>query len=65
MTQFSLRELVIDEGLSMLNEIRELPCSVCGETGDTMPCITCDKLVCDECGTGTRWCKEHGDNDAI
>jgi hypothetical protein len=42
-----------------LDEIRDLPCTVCTSTGDTYPCITCDKLICGDCGEGVRWCKEH------
>lgn len=45
-----------------LEEIREIPCAECGKTGDTLPCITCDKLVCGTCGIDIRFCKEHSVN---
>ena len=49
--------------LAVLEEIQELPCAECGGTGDTLPCIACDKLVCGQCGTGIRFCKTCGDPD--
>jgi hypothetical protein len=49
--------------LDVMEEINELPCAVCGEDGDTLPCITCDKLLCGKCGEGCRWCKGHGPLD--
>lgn len=51
---------VMDRILAAIEEVREEPCSECGNTGDTLPCFTCHKLVCDECGDG-RYCKQHSD----
>lgn len=42
-----------------LDGFRETPCGVCGATGDTLPCIVCSKPLCDGCGEGVIWCKEH------
>lgn len=47
----------------VLDEIREMPCAICGETGDTLPCVKCDKLLCDNCGVDIRFCKEHPPSD--
>jgi len=45
--------------MDILEAKSDEPCSVCGEEGDTLPCLVCDKLICGECGDGTRWCNEH------
>jgi hypothetical protein len=47
--------------VDLLAELEESPCVACGETGDTLPCINCDKLVCGECGSGCRWCQDCAD----
>jgi len=45
--------MIITEALrSAFND----PCAACGEVGDALPCINCDKLVCGSCGVDTRWC---------
>lgn len=43
---------IIEAICSHLND----PCADCGEVGDTLPCVHCDKLVCGDCGIDTRWC---------
>lgn len=48
-----------------LAEVNEFPCVECGESGDTLPCITCNKLICERCGAGCRFCKEHCPHDEI
>ncbi len=50
---------VLYAAIDTLDELRHTPCVECGETGDTMPCIVCNKMVCDDCGFDLRWCKEH------
>jgi hypothetical protein len=54
---------IFDEGvrksLDALDEINERPCVVCGETGDTLPCLECDKLLCGEHMAESFWCAEH------
>lgn len=45
--------------MELLEDIQILPCSVCGQTGFTLPCLVCDKLLCDECSVGITFCKEH------
>lgn len=44
--------------LDILAEVNERPCSVCGETGDTLPCLICDVLICGECGVDVRFCRK-------
>lgn len=60
MPEVDLEEL--EPAFQALEEIREMPCALCGDTGETLPCITCDKLVCNQCGVDERWCPEHADN---
>lgn len=51
-------DALADAVTDRLEEIADEPCVVCGEDGDTMPCVACDRLVCGECGVETRWCAE-------
>jgi hypothetical protein len=39
-----------------LEEFRELPCAKCGSTGDTMPCLVCDKPICPAHTKGAGFC---------
>lgn len=39
-------------------EVAEEPCFACGEGGDSLPCVACDRPICSECGIETRWCAE-------
>jgi hypothetical protein len=42
-----------------LEEFNSTPCAVCGESGNTLPCIKCGKPLCEEHAVGTTWCPEH------
>lgn len=55
---------LMDKVSSMLDGIKEQPCVVCGDKGDTMPCVTCDKLVCEDHRDGAMNCLDHATGEA-